>query len=96
VRSVGLAAEQDFQQRPVPLLHDTQLHQHTAPSLRSANWSQTSAQEAQKLATSTQCREGTGTTVAHLPETRPQPVTREPELRCPASTGIAQALTGVK
>ena len=36
------------------------------------------------------CREGTGTTVARLTEPRPQTVTQEPELRCPASTGIAQ------
>jgi Cupin len=30
------------------------------------------------------------TTVARLPEPRPQTVTQEPEPRCPASTGIAQ------
>ena len=32
-----------------------------------------------------------GTAVAHLPEPRPHTVAQEPEPRCPAPTGIAQA-----
>jgi hypothetical protein len=39
--------------------------------------------------TSPKCRPPTGTTVAQLPEPRPQPVAQEPEPRCPASTGTA-------
>jgi hypothetical protein len=38
-----------------------------------------------------ECRLPTGTTVARLPEPRPQPVAQEPEPRCPASTGVAHA-----
>src|SRR4029077_5071071 len=44
---------------------------------------------AQNPGTHAESRERTGTTVARLPEPRPQTVAREPELRCPASTGIA-------
>jgi hypothetical protein len=43
-----------------------------------------------KRGTGTERRPPAGTTVAHLPEPRPQPVAQEPEPRCQASTGTAQ------
>ena len=44
----------------------------------------------QKTETCSGCRPPAGTTVSQLPEPRPQPVAREPEPRCQASTEIAQ------
>src|SRR5262249_41361802 len=82
---------EDFQHRPVPLLRHTQLHQHTQPPPCDQHLIAGKRPGRLKPGTSTECRPPTGTTVAHLPEPRPQPVAQEPELRCPASTGIAHA-----
>src|SRR5215469_7303676 len=45
-----------------------------------------------KTETCSGCRPATGTTVSQLPEPRLQPVAKEPEPRCQASTEIAQVL----
>ncbi len=81
---------------PTPTGHD-QPHQHTRPlSLRSALLIAAKRRHAENPGASSECRLPTGTTVGQPPEPRPQPVAREPEPRCQASTGIAQARVGSK
>src|ERR1700733_8612714 len=46
--------------------------------------------QASKAGSQHGCRPPTGTTVAQLPEPRPQTVTQEPEPTCPAFTGLAR------